>query len=94
MRCPNRRCRRVTDRLKCMVNRRGRAKWGCASCIRVLAGFEKPDRNLYTGRKIWSGYAAYGVEKTIQKNHDWIEKVSERAARMRRTAHHSGFTKG
>lgn len=56
---------------------------GCSSCFDGA-----PREHVYTGKKIWHAYEAYGVNKTIEKNHEWIKKVGERAARSRRdTAH-------
>lgn len=80
MRCPH--AKRAT---RLIFDREGNAF--CPPCYHGPRG----DRNVYSGRKIWTAYEAYGVRKTIQKNRDWIEKVGERAAGMRRTAHHSRF---
>ena len=37
-----------------------------------------------TGKKIWHSYEVYGVEKTKQKNQDWIQHQQEKAAASRR----------
>ena len=85
MRCPT--CKRRTTKTITRFDEEGKAVMrGCPACFR-----HKARGHIHTGKKIWSGYEAYGVEKTIQKNHDWIEGVAARAAKMRRTAHHSGF---
>ena len=52
---------------------------GCRDCFQIQL-----ERKPYTGRKIWSAYDAYGVKKTIQMNHDWIERTAAKAARNRR----------
>jgi len=78
--CPN--CGFENARLLTTADKEGKLRQGCTRCIGQM-------RRLYTGRKLWTGYQAYGKENTMQKNRDWIEKVAERAAHMRRTAHHS-----
>jgi hypothetical protein len=84
MKCQNKRCGLPTARTitTFRANRKtGKVRKieGCPSCFDHIM-----ERNLYTGRKIWQGYAAYGVKKTIQKNQDWIEGVAARAAKNRR----------
>ena len=66
-----------------MADKNGKLKRGCPSCV---GGRREQVR---TGRKIWSAYEVYGVDKTIEKNHEWAENLQKRAAHMRRTTHHS-----
>jgi hypothetical protein len=37
-----------------------------------------------TNRKIWPAYEVYGKNKTIEKNHLWMEGLQRRAAQRRR----------
>ena len=83
MRCPNRRCRRQTERKLCWSDKRGKPHWGCPACIHTFRP-ENRDVNVRTGRKIWHAYEVYGAKKTMEKNQEWIGKVSERAAKNRR----------
>ena len=52
---------------------------GCQSCFDSV-----PLEHVYTGQKIWPAYAAYGKDKTIEKNHEWIKNMETKAARNRR----------
>lgn len=84
MKCPNKRCGRETDRTitAFRTNRnsgKARKVEGCPACFEHVM-----ERNVYSGRKIWTGHEAYGAKKTTQKNWDWIEKSKERAAKNRR----------
>jgi hypothetical protein len=60
----------------------GKGHWGCPKCIWTFTR-RKRDGNVRTGRKIWPAYEVYGTQKTIEKNHEWIEGVTHRAARNR-----------
>lgn len=87
MLCPH--CGRPTGRLITRATRDGKLITGCPSCYEPAAN--TANENLYTGRKIWTGVDADGPRKNTQKIHDWLDKTKEKAARMRRTAHHSRF---
>jgi hypothetical protein len=82
MRCPT--CKQESDRIIIAfpVNRetgRMRKVEGCENCFRPQV-----DAHVYTGKKIWHGYEAYGVKKTMQMNQDWAANLQVRAARRRR----------
>jgi hypothetical protein len=47
--------------------------------------------HIHTGRKIWTGPDAYGDKKDTEMNYEFLDRVTARAAYMRKTAHHSGF---
>ena len=80
MKCPNRRCRRTCNRVLITADDKGKLRRGCRVCFRR-------DTHVRTNRKIWHAYEVYGVEKTIQKNHDWIDNMAAKAAHNRRTAY-------
>jgi hypothetical protein len=86
MRCPNRKCRKQTGRT-ITAYRGTKMVTGCPSCFEA-----RMSPNVRTNKKIWTGKDAYGEAKTKQMNRDWIEGSAERAAKMRKTAHHSGFS--
>jgi len=87
MRCPNRKCRKPTPKIIVVFRRdqKGHAVKieACPACFE-----QRSAPRVYTGRKCWVAEEAYGKEKTHQMNMDWADKIKERAARMRRTAHH------
>jgi len=85
MQCPNRKCRKVVTRIVILALRSGRLVRGCGHCI------ENRRHRIRTNRKVWPSYEVYGVDKTIEKNHQWAENLERKAGRMRRTAHHSFF---
>lgn len=77
--CPNKNCRQVTDREVTKVDKHGKARTGCWAC------FDRaPLEHAYTGKKIWSGEAAYGVEKNKEKNYEYGQKLIANAATQRR----------
>ena len=58
---------------------------GCPSCFDALMNL-----NVFTGKKIWHAYEAYGVEKTKQMNKDWAEKLPRMAAKRAGERNHLG----
>lgn len=79
MKCPNKKCRRVTDRQITKVDKTGRVYTGCHVCLP-----REFNAHVYTGRKIWTGEDAYGVERNAEMNYDFEKKAMEGAARQRR----------
>lgn len=79
MRCPNRKCRRQTDRLLIKVDGRGKKSEGCHACI---GGPQTV--NVRTGKKIWAGTDVDGVKGNREKIEAFGEKLANRAAQMRR----------
>lgn len=79
MRCPNRKCKKQTDRIVVRVDKEGKARQGCYACI---------DRgvheHVYTARKFWTGEEAYGAKKNEEMNQEWGRKLVERASNPRR----------
>lgn len=80
MRCPNRKCRQVVTTLLIKVTPEGKVIEGCHSCVP-----QRYERNVYTGKKFWTGEQVDGEKKNRDKIHEWGEKIQERAARNRRT---------
>lgn len=84
MKCPNKRCGMAASRTISTVRvdkKTGKSKVieGCPACFEYLK-----QEHIYTGKKIWHAYEAYGVKKTMQMNRDFGEKLKVRAARNRR----------
>ncbi len=87
MRCPNKSCGRETDRTISRFDEDGKLLMeGCPSCFR-----HRTRGHIHTGRKIWTGPEAYGDKKDTEMNYEFLDRMSTRAAKMRREAHHSGF---
>jgi uncharacterized Zn finger protein (UPF0148 family) len=76
------RCPHADDSLVVSADRDGNIF--CPSCRPVL----RADGHVYTGKKIWHAYQAYGKDKTIEKNQHWIEHLKERAAAQRKKVSH------
>lgn len=79
MKCPNKKCRRETDREVTQVDRHGKVSTGCHACLH-----RQTHPHLYTGRKIWTGEDAYGVERNAEMNHEFEKKAMANAAQQRR----------
>lgn len=79
MKCPNKKCRRETDREVTKVDKQGKVTTGCHACLHRQA-----HPHLYSGKKIWTGQDAYGVERNAELNYEFEKQTMESAARTRR----------
>ena len=83
--CPN--CRFETTRTISRFDEDGKhVTTGCPSCFHYVQR-----GHIHTGRKIWTGPEAYGDKKDTEMNWEFLDRVTERAAKMRKEAHHSFF---
>jgi hypothetical protein len=79
VRCPNRKCRQETTALLIKVSPKGKVRQGCHSCLP-----RQGDVNVRTGKKIWAGTDVDGVKGNREKIEAFGEKITSRAAAMRR----------
>jgi hypothetical protein len=78
--CPNKKCGRQTTRLLVKVTPKGKVIEGCPACVPLIW-----EKNVRTGRKIWTGQQVDGEKKNREKIYEWGEKLQRRAAQNRRT---------
>jgi hypothetical protein len=57
----------------------GKPVWGCVDCVDV-----RPQKKLYTGKKVWAGSDADGPRKNKEKIEAYGERITRNAAEMRR----------
>jgi hypothetical protein len=82
MECPQ--CHRGTPRIIVGFRRDLTKVEGCPHCYKGTGEVDR-DANLYTGRKIWTGNDAYGKKRCREMNHNWVDRMADRAAERART---------